>query len=162
MQQPVRLTDKRQDVKIAMPQAARSVFTASQAAKFAGERWILQLQDIQYDSPVGVSYMLFLNLPDGAQDPDQTNPNYIGTLGFFGKTETGTHAGMTEGGLSAEYDVTAVDTAARIDRRDRLSAIPSYPKAPPDRPDLARAIAQLKPQGNPRFGRIVLVKQKIE
>jgi hypothetical protein len=83
VQQPVRLTDKRQDVKIAVPQAARSVFTASQTAKFAGERWILQLQDIQYDSPVGVSYMLFLNLPDGAQDPDQTNPNYIGTLALW-------------------------------------------------------------------------------
>jgi tyrosinase len=162
VQQPVRLTDKRQDVKIAVPQAARSVFTTSQAAKFAGERWILQLQDIQYDAPVGVSYMLFLNLPDGGPDPDHTSPNYIGTLGFFGKTESGTHPGMTEGGLSAEYDVTAVVQRLGSIDEIKLSAIPNYPKAPPDRPDLARAIAQLKPQGNPRFGRIILLKQKIE
>jgi len=44
----------------------------------------------------------------------------------------------------------------------RLSLVPSYPTVPPDRKDLQEHLAKLKPQGNPRFGRMVLVRQRIE
>ena len=64
--QGVKLTDTRQDVRIALPKPALESLAAARGANFANERIILQLQDIQYDRPVGVSYMLFLNLPPDA------------------------------------------------------------------------------------------------
>jgi tyrosinase len=156
--QAVKLTDTRQDVRVALPKPALESLASARSANFANERIILQLQDIQYDRPVGVSYMLFLNLPADAKAPDHTHPNFIGTLGFFGKTEKG----AAPESLSEEYDVTAV--LQRLGTTDdlRLSVVPSYPTVPGDRKDLQEALAKLKPQGNPRFGRMVLVRQRIQ
>jgi tyrosinase len=158
----VRLTDARKDVRIQLPAASRDMLTKSRAAKFERERIILQLRNIQYDQPVGVSYLLFLNLPADAKDPDYTSPNFIGTLGFFGKTEGPGHAGAREGGLSEDYDIT--DVVERLGSLDevRVSVIPSYPRAPADRKDLQDLVSKLKPQGNPRFGQIVIIRQRIE
>lgn len=156
--QGVKLTDVRQDVRVALPKPALESMATSRAANFANERIILQLQDIQYDRPVGVSYLLFLNLPADAKAPDHTHPNFIGTLGFFGKTEKG----AAPEALSEEYDVTAV--LQRLGTTDdlRLSLVPSYPTVPGDRKDLQEMVAKLKPQGSPRFARMVLVRQRIQ
>jgi tyrosinase len=156
--QAVKLTDVRQDVSVTLPKPALESLATSRGANFANERIILQLLDIQYDRPVGVSYLLFLNLPADAKAPDHTHPNFIGTLGFFGRTEKG----QAPGGLGEEYDVTAV--LQRLGTADdlRLSLVPSYPTVPADRKDLQDLVTKLKPQGNPRFGRMVLVRQRIE
>ena len=156
--QAVKLTDTRQDVRVPLPKPALDSLAASRSANFANERVILQLQDIQYDRPVGVSYMLFLNLPADAKAPDHTHPNFIGTLGFFGRTEKG----QAPGGLGEEYDVTAVLQRLGTTEDLRLSLVPSYPTVPADRKDLQEMLAKHKPQGNPRFGRMVLIRQRIE
>jgi tyrosinase-like protein/polyphenol oxidase-like protein len=160
--QGVKLTDVRQDVRVTLPPPARESLTASRTTNFANERIVLQLQEIQYDQPVGVSYLLFLNLPADAKNPDHTHPNFIGTLGFFGKTEGPGHKGASEGGLAEEYDVTAVLQRLGPTEDLRLSVVPSYPSVPADRKDLQALVAKLKPQGNPRFGKMVLIKQRIE
>jgi tyrosinase-like protein/polyphenol oxidase-like protein len=162
IRRPVTLTDTRQDVPIALPTSARSSLSQSRSAKFANERVILQLRGIQYDRPVGVSYLLFLNLPEDARNPDHTHPNFIGTLGFFGKTEGPGHRGASEGGLAEDYDVTPVLQRLGPTADLRLTLIPSYPTAPPDRKDLQDLVAKLKPQGNPRFREMVIVRQRIE
>ena len=162
VRQAVRLTDTRQDVRVTLPPGAQSSLNAARAANFANERVILQLFEIQYDRPVGVSYLLFLNLPPDAKAPDHTHPNFIGTLGFFGKTDAPGHPGMSEGGLAEEYDVTAVVQRLGATDELRLSAVPSYPSAPADRPDLQGLVTKLKPQGNPRFGRVVILRQRIQ
>jgi tyrosinase len=156
--QAVKLTDTRQDVRVPLPKPALESLATARTTNFANERIILQLQDIEYDRPVGVSYLLFLNLPADAKAPDHTHPNFIGTLGFFGKTDKG----EAPGGLGEEYDVTAV--LQRLGTTDdlRLSLVPSYPTVPADRKDLQALVAKLKPQGNPRFGRMVLVRQRIQ
>jgi Common central domain of tyrosinase/Polyphenol oxidase middle domain len=162
MKQRVVLTDARRDVPLALPASARTALAQSRTSKFASERVILQLRDIQYDRPVGVSYLLFLNLPPDAKNPDHTHPNFIGTLGFFGKTESPGHKGASEGGLAEDYDITAV--LQRLGATDdlRLTVLPSYPPVPADRKDLQALVAKLKPQGNPRFGEMVVVRQRIE
>jgi tyrosinase len=161
MKQPVALTGARKDVRLTLPPTARTALAQSRTAASANERLILQLRNIQYDRPVGVSYLLFLNLPADARNPDHTHPNFIGTLGFFGKTEGPGHKGATEGGLTEDYDVTAV--VRRLGTEDlRLTIVPSYPAVPPGRKDLEALVAKLKPQGNPRFGEMVIVRQRIE
>jgi tyrosinase len=159
--QGVKLSDRRQDVRVPLPAAARESLATSRTTNFENERLILQLQEIQYDRPVGVSYLLFLNLPADAKDPDHTHPNFIGTLGFFGQTERGSHPGASEGGLAEEYDVTQVVRQLPAGAELQLTAIPSYPTVPADRPDLQAILTKHKPQGNPRFGRMVLIKQRI-
>jgi hypothetical protein len=44
----------------------------------------------------------------------------------------------------------------------KLTIVPSYPRVPPDRKDLEAVVAKMKPQGNPRFGEIALVRQRVE
>jgi Common central domain of tyrosinase/Polyphenol oxidase middle domain/Protein of unknown function (DUF_B2219) len=160
--QTVRLADTRRDVPVPLTAAARDSLSKSRQAGFGNERVILQLRNIQYDQPVGVSYLLFLNLPADAKDPDNSHPNFIGTLGFFGKTEGPGHKGAESTGLAEDYDIT--ELIQRLGSADdlRISVIPSYPRAPADRKDLQDLVAKLKPKGNPRFGRMTIVKQRIE
>ncbi len=153
----VRLTDARQDVAVTLPPAARNELARLRSAPAANERYILQLRNIQYDGPVGITYMLFLNLPADAKNPDHTHPNFIGTLGFFGG-----HHGASDAGLQEDYDVTAVVQRMGAVGELKLTIVPSYPRVPPDRKDLEAVVAKMKPQGNPRFGEIALVRQRVE
>jgi tyrosinase-like protein/polyphenol oxidase-like protein len=153
----VRLTDARQEIPLNLPEPARTSLAVSRKTGFANERIILQLRNIQYDQPVGVTYLLFLNLPPDVKNADHKHPAFIGTLGFFGKTTDGA---ATEG-LTEDYDVTEV--IQRLGSLDlRLTVLPSRPIAPEGRRDIQKLIDELKPKGNPRFGEIVLLRQRIE
>jgi len=154
MKKSIRLSDTRQDVPIGLSASGRR---ALRAGTPANERLILQLRNVQYDGPVGVTYLLFLNLPSDAKNPDHTHPNFAGTLGFFGG-----HNGASQPGLQEDYDVTAL--MQRIGAVDdlQLTILPSLPRVPADRKDLQDLVAKLKPQGNPRFGEIALVRQRTE
>jgi len=153
----VRLTDARQDVPIAVPTTGRNQLSQWRAAPSSKDRIVLQLRNIQYDGPVGVTYLLFLNLPAEAQNPDHTHPNFVGTLGFFGG-----HHGASEPGLEEDYDVTAVLQRGGATDDLKLTMIPSYPRVPADRKDLQDTVAKLKPRGNPRFSELALVWQRTE
>jgi tyrosinase len=159
---PVRLGDKRVDAPIALPEKGRSELKESQAADLAKDRLILQLKDIQFDAPVGVTYLLFLNLPADARNPDHTHPSFIGTLGFFGAGKHGTHGADASQGLAEEYDVTRVARRLNATGDLVLTAIPSLPVIPEGRKDLQALVDRLKPHGNPRFGEIVLLRVKAE
>lgn len=100
------------------------MLAASMRTEPAKERIVLQFQDVRYDSPVGVSYLLFLNLPADARNPDHAHPNFIGTPGFLGGVQHGDLGVTAAEGLTEEYDVT--------------------------RKDLQELLSQLKPCGNPR------------
>jgi len=140
-----------------VPTTGRNQLSQWRAAPSSKDRIVLQLRNIQYDGPVGVTYLLFLNLPAEAQNPDHTHPNFVGTLGFFGG-----HHGASEPGLEEDYDVTAVLQRGGATDDLKLTMIPSYPRVPADRKDLQDTVAKLKPRGNPRFSELALVWQRTE
>ena len=154
---PVLLGDARQDVPLPVPDESRNKLARSLDTKFEKERLVLQLRNIDYDQPVGITYLVFLNLPADARNPDHTHPNFIGTLGFFGKHDSPNHEHGDEG-LTEDYDITAVVRKTGSLDDLRLTFIPSLPTAPADRKDLQELIARMKPQGNPRFGEVVLLR----
>ena len=163
IKKPTALGDSRLDVPLPMPSEGKDMVMRALATKFQKERLVLQLRNIDYDVPVGVTYLVFLNLPPGDKKADHTHPNFIGTLGFFGKHESSehTHGGEDEG-LTEDYDITAlVEKAGGVDDL-RLTFIPSLPQAPPGRKDMQESIARMKPQGNPRFGEVVLLRLAAE
>jgi hypothetical protein len=51
----------------------------------AGGRIVLGLNGVQYDESPGVTYEVYLNLPEG-QEPDYRSDYYVGNIGFFGMT----------------------------------------------------------------------------
>jgi len=67
-------------------------------------RLVLRLDGLQADTPGGLTYELYLNLPPDAR-PDPEGPHYVGTLAFFGRTPG---LGQPGAGTSQVYDVTAV------------------------------------------------------
>ena len=163
IKKPTALGDSRLDVPLPMPSEGKNSVMRALATKFQKERLILQLRNIDYDQPVGVTYLVFLNLPPGEKKADHTHPNFIGTLGFFGKHDSSEHAhGGEDEGLTEDYDITAlVEKAGGVDDL-RLSFVPSLPQAPPGRKDMQESIARMKPQGNPRFGEVVLLRLAAE
>jgi hypothetical protein len=125
------------------------------------EKLTLRLKDIRYDAPVGLTYLLFLNLPSDAKQPDHTHPNFIGTLGFFGGMDHKGHQGHegSSAGQTEEYDITRV--ARRIGlsgEQFRVTAIPSLPTVPEAREDLRKLRDQMTPHGNPRFEEIEVLR----
>lgn len=158
LKQLVWLGSARVDARVALPEKSREALAALMKAD-SPDRLVLQLKDIRYDAPVGLSYLLFLNLPADAKNPDHTHPSFIGTLGFFGPAEHGRGA-RSEGGLSQEYDVTrAVRRLGALDDMV-VSAVPSLPVVPEGRKDLLELRERMKPNGNPRFGVISLLRLK--
>jgi len=162
VKRPVRLGVARVDAPVKLPEKSRAAVTESLQAEAAKERLVLQLKDIQYDAPVGITYLLFLNLPADVRNPDHTHPSFIGTLGFFGGTRHANHGGEAAAGVTEEYDVTRVVRRQGISGDVVLTAIPSLPIVPADRKDLQALVARMKPNGNPRFGEIVLLRVKAE
>jgi len=158
IKRPVALGRERVDVPVRVPGKDRSLLATSLAADPAHERIVLRLLDIRYDAPVGVTYLLFLNLPPDARNPDQTDPSFIGTLGFFGGSH---HGAAMEAGLAEEYDITRVAHRLRLSGDLVVSAFPSLPVVPEGRKDLQALRDRLRPNGNPRFGEIVLQRSRV-
>jgi tyrosinase len=158
IRQRVQLTEREQQIPLRIEPSQMQSLAASHRAKFAGQRLIIQLKNIQYDEPVGLTYLLFLNLPADTRDPDHTHPSFIGTLGFFGKTD---HAHVSSEGQAYDYDVTR--TLQKVGVGDlRLTIVPSYPRVPSDRPDLQRLVAEMRPGGNPRFEEITILRVRVQ
>ena len=158
----VQLGMRRTEVEIPMPEQGRAELAESLRAENAEEHVILQLDDIEYDEPVGVTFLLFLNLPADAQNPDQNDPHFIGTLGFFGTAKSSHHGAEAAAGVAEQYDITRLLQRTGMPDRLVVTVLPSLPTAPPDRKDLQELIAKMKAKGNPRIGAIVLMRTRPE
>jgi hypothetical protein len=64
----------------------------------------LNLEDIDFDRIPGVTYEVYLNLPEG-EEPSYYSPSYVGNLGFFGLRHEGPKHGRPTAGRS--FDITA-------------------------------------------------------
>lgn len=152
----VRLTDSRVDATVKLPEVGRTSLAQALQSDSARDRIVLQLNDIRFDAPVGMTYLLFLNVPSDATNLDSNHSHYIGTLGFFGQHGREGHA--AGGGVSEHYDITRVLQKIKPAGDLVITAIPSRPTAPANRKDLQEQVAAMKPKGNPRFGEIVLLR----
>jgi hypothetical protein len=164
LKQVMRLTEKREVVRLKIPEEARKTLATSSENKFKNEQIVLQLNDIHYDAPVGITYLLFVNLPDSERNPNHTHPRFVGTLGFFGSSDSvgGGHHQDMKGGFSEEYDITRVLKTLGAIHNFTITVIPSLPKAPAGRKDLQEMISRMKPHGNPRIGEIVILRHRLE
>jgi hypothetical protein len=76
-------------------------------AEVVENRVVLSLKGIQYDENPGVSYEVYINLPEG-QEPDPQREYFVGTLGFFGLEPHGHGAEDHEQPSGkVDYDITA-------------------------------------------------------
>ncbi|HKQ97931.1 MAG TPA: tyrosinase family protein [Candidatus Polarisedimenticolia bacterium] len=155
----VRLEAGRADVTLSLPERGRAGIASALKASAGGERLILQVSEIRYDAPVGLTYLLFLNLPAGDRNPGPAHPGFIGTLGFFGGDH---HAAGAGEGLSVEYDITRVARRIGLSGDLVISALPSLPEVPEDRKDLQALRDRMRPEGHPSFGQVTLSRVRFD
>jgi hypothetical protein len=128
------------------------------------ERIALNVEGVQFDDQnPGVTYEVYLNLPEG-QEPDFQSDYYVGNIGFFGvgtyETEEGGHGGHP---ADASFDVTDVVRALR--ERDEwregeatVSFVMRGLEPPAEQALSAEAIAEQEqePPGRPRIERVTI------
>jgi len=73
--QPVKVT-------VQMDNVTRNQLLAAAAANVVRNRFVLNLEGIDYEQNPGVSYEVYINLPEG-QEPNYQSDYYVGNLGFF-------------------------------------------------------------------------------
>jgi tyrosinase len=158
--------------------AAAEAVEAQAAAQFAPDptsgqaeeqRIVLGLDGVQYDEQPGVSYEVYLNLPEG-QQPDYTSDYYVGNIGFFGMTAGGHGEGHEGGGhghhpANLSFDVTDNVRALRAkgewqEGRADVSFFARGLIPPPSEEaplaEASAAAAAREPAGRPRVERVVL------
>ncbi len=78
--------------------------------KDAKKRFILNLDNVTYDTLGDGAYEVYINLPDNVTDPDINSAYYVGTMGMFGfkgghMHSAHNHGSEPQGGM-LEYDIT--------------------------------------------------------
>lgn len=78
--------------------------------KDAKKRFILNLDNVTYDTLGDGAYEVYINLPDNITDPDINSAYYVGTMGMFGfkgghMHSAHNHGSEQQGGM-LEYDIT--------------------------------------------------------
>ncbi|HUF17833.1 MAG TPA: tyrosinase family protein [Thermoanaerobaculia bacterium] len=160
LDQRVLLHRERVDVRIPLSAEVRNIVARASRTGRDTERIVLQLNGIEYDEPVGLTYLIFLNHPAGAR-LDHEAPSFVGTLGFFGSAR-GLHHAAHEHGVAEEYDITRVLSRMEVPEELVVSLVPSLPVAPSGREDLQRLIDEIEPKGRPRFRAISLLLIRME
>jgi hypothetical protein len=158
-------------VPIEVQDEAREAVAEVAAAEVVENRVVLNLEGIQYDRNPGVSYEVYINLPEG-QEPDYRSEYFAGTLGFFGLEPDHVHGGHdpeAEGheqpSATVSYDVTANVRALQARgewREGQVSAtlvMRSVLPPPADEAEAAVAPAGAEPAGRLRFERATLMTE---
>jgi hypothetical protein len=150
---------------------AAAAEASTEGAGVAGGRIVLGLDGVQYDENPGITYEVYLNLPEG-HEPDYRSDYYVGNVGFFGMTPHD-HEGH-EGGhghpANLSFDVTDNVRALRakgewVEGQADVSFVPRGLIPPPGAEMLvadAEATAAAttpEPSGSPRIGRVKLIAE---
>jgi Common central domain of tyrosinase/Polyphenol oxidase middle domain len=162
-------------VELGAPAAAAAEMVEAQAAaRVAGEqapeggeeqRIVLGLDGVQYDESPGVTYEIYLNLPEG-QQPDYTSDYYVGNLGFFGMEAGGHGEGAHGHPANLSFDVTDNVRALRAkgEWHEREANVSFFARGliPPPGEETSVAEAEARaasdtaePAGSPRVERVV-------
>ena len=139
-------------------------------ASAAGERIVLGIDGVQYDEPPGITYEVYLNLPE-EMEPDYTSNYYVGNVGFFGMEAHGHGEGHEGGGhghpARLSFDVTdnvrALSTRGEWDANQAVVSFFARGLVPAPGAETSVAEAQAmtaatspEPAGRPRIERVVL------
>jgi hypothetical protein len=146
-------------------EASERVAAAAQAeAVPLEERIVLNVEGVQYyDQNPGVTYEVYLNLPEG-QEPDFQSDYYVGNIGFFGmgtyEAEEGGHGGHP---ADLNFDVTDVVRVLRergewSDGEATVSFVMRGLEPPAEQALSAEALAEqeAEPPGRPRVERVTI------
>jgi Common central domain of tyrosinase/Polyphenol oxidase middle domain len=146
-------------------EAAERVAAVAQAeAVPLEERIVLNVEGVQYhDQNPGVTYEIYLNLPEG-QEPDYQSDYYVGNIGFFGvgthHAEEGGHGGHP---ANVSFDVTDVVRALRergewSEGEPTVSFVMRGLEPSEEEAQSAEALAEQaqEPPGRPRVERVTL------
>lgn len=108
-----------QPVKVAvqMDDTTHNKVAAMAAANVVRSRIALNLEGIDYDQNPGVSYEVYINLPEG-REPDYRSQYYAGNLSFFGMKPHihGGQATLVQGqpGGKRSFDITGIIRALQL------------------------------------------------
>src|SRR5439155_18415962 len=94
---------------VQMEDTTRNQVAAMAAANIVRNRVVLNLEGIDYERNPGVTYEVYINLPEG-QEPDYQSEYYVGNLAFFGM-KPHTHGGQAapvqgQPGGNQNFDIT--------------------------------------------------------
>jgi hypothetical protein len=103
-------------VPIELEDRARDEIARLATADVVENRVALNLEGLQYDQNPGVTYEIYLNLPEG-QEPDYQSEYYVGNIGFFALEPHG-HAAEEHGRPTARlsFDITDIVRALQTRR----------------------------------------------
>lgn len=125
------------------------------------ERIVLGLDGVQYDESPGITYEVYLNLPEG-EEPEYTNDYYVGNVGFFGMESHGHEGGGHGPPALLSFDVTdVIRTLKEKGEWDESRAEVSFfarGLIPADAEETTRTGSRARPEpaGRPRVERVVL------
>jgi len=142
-------------------EAADAVAEAA-GAEVVENRVVLSLEGIQYDENPGVSYEVYINLPEG-QEPHHQSEYFVGTLGFFALEPHGHGAEDHERPSGkVDYDITA-NVRALAARGEwgggavSVTFVMSGLLPPPEtEAEAAEVPVQREPGGQPRIEHVTL------
>jgi Common central domain of tyrosinase/Polyphenol oxidase middle domain/Protein of unknown function (DUF_B2219) len=155
-------------VLVQMQDETREEVAELAAADVVENRVVLSLEGIQYDRNPGVSYEVYINLPEG-QEPDYRSEYFAGTLGFFGLEPDHVHGGHDPeaGGdeqpsATVSYDITPNVRALQARgewRGGPVSATFVMRGVLPPPGAEAAAVPESEPAGQPRIAQVTLMTE---
>jgi tyrosinase len=125
-------------------------------------RAYLRLEDVTSPAPAGVTYGVYLNVPD--DEPAIDDAHYVGVASFFGIEET-RNLDNEHGGMRLAFDITdlynRLNAEGRWNDQVSITFVPQYvepPETPVEMPIEEAAAPQQQP-GNVRVGRVSVFLQ---
>jgi tyrosinase len=126
-----------------------------------GSRAYLRLEDVTAPAPAGVTYGVYLNVPDGEAGTDEAH--YVGVAAFFGVEET-RDPDNEHGGMRLAFDITdlynRLNTESRWNDQVTVIFVPHYvdpPETPVEMP--SDEVSGPQQPGNIRVGRVSVFVQ---
>jgi tyrosinase len=153
-------------VLVQMQDETKEEVAESAAADVVEKSLVLSLEGIQYDRNPGVSYEVYINLPEG-QEPDYRSEYFAGTLGFFGLEPDHVHGGHDPGAeghqqpsATVSYDITPNVRALQARGEWRGAPVSATfvmrGVLPPPGHEAAAVAPETEPAGRPRIAQVTL------
>ena len=148
---------------------AASAEASAEGRPEAGGRLVLGINGVEYDENPGVTYEVYLNLPED-QEPDYRSDYYVGNIGFFGMTPHEEHEGGHGHPANLSFDVTdnvraLSDKGEWVEGQADITFV-SRGLIPPPSEEMSVADAEAtaaaatpEPSGSPRFRSVELIAE---
>jgi tyrosinase len=124
-------------------------------------RAYLRIEDVTSSEPAGVTYGVYLNVPDG--EPATDDAHYVGVASFFGVEES-SNPDNAHGGLRFGFDITnlynTLEAEGRWNDQVTVTFVPRYVEPPENPVELPpNEVSAPQQPGNIRVGRVSVFLQ---